>query len=218
MKVAVLAAMPAEMDIIRETGLERAGMELLFVRTGIGKANAARSATELILNRRPDCIIGSGCAGSLGSGIRFMDTAVSERTAYHDVWCGEPNLPGQVQESPMYFESDASLLAVAHAAAAKSGLPVHFGLAASGDQFYISPQEDARILKVLPGAISADMESGAIAQTCHHYGVPYIGIRAISDTHGSPEEQSSTYADFWTEVRLRGFAFLKAFIDELSKT
>ena len=207
--------MPAEMDIIRESGLERAGAELIFVRTGIGKANAARSATELILGQKPDCIIGSGCAGSLGRGIEFMDTAVAERTAYHDVWCGEPNLPGQVQEYPLFFESDAALLKVAHSAAHRSGLPVHFGLAASGDQFYISAQEDERILKVLPGAISADMESGAIAQTCHHYSVPYIGIRAISDTHGSDSEQSETYSDFWSAVRQKGFTFLREFISEL---
>ena len=215
MKVAVLAAMPTEMDIIIQTGLERAGLDLLYVRTGIGKANAARSATELILSEKPDCIIGSGCAGSLGHGINFMDTAVSERTAYHDVWCGEPNLPGQVQEYPLFFESDPDLLAKAHEAARKSSLPVHFGIAASGDQFYISQEEDQRMLKLLPGAISADMESGAIAQTCYHYGVPYIGIRAISDTHGSDQEQSETYTDFWTEVKHKGFTFLKEFIYEL---
>ena len=42
--------------------------EIVLVRSGIGKVNAALRASDLIRDRRPDCIISSGCAGL----IRFM--------------------------------------------------------------------------------------------------------------------------------------------------
>ena len=218
MKVAILVAMPIEQEILLGTGLEAPGVDLLYVCTGIGKANAARAATETILRDKPDIVINTGCAGGMGAGMHFMDTVVAERTAYHDVWCGEPNLRGQVQGQPLYYESDPGLVEFAHLAAARFEGRVHFGLGASGDQFYISREEDQRILDVLPEAISSDMESGAIAQTCLHYEIPFINIRSVSDTHGSDEEQQATYSDFWTEVRLHGFAFLKEFLRVLSKT
>ena len=88
-------------------------------------------------------------------------------------------------------------------------------LIASGDQFYISREEDARILSVRPDALASDMESGAIAQTCHHYGVPFLSIRSISDTHLTEEEMRTTYANFWPNLAKNSFAFLKALTDSL---
>lgn len=212
MKAGIIVAMQSEYDALREAGVAS------VVLSGIGKASAARAATELILTEHPDCIINSGVAGGLKDFIvKAGDVVIGSEVAYHDVWCGEPNERGQVQGLPSRFPADPVLLAKATALAASREWPVtiHTGLIASGDQFYISREEDARILSVRPDALASDMESGAIAQTCHYYGVPFLSIRSISDTHLTEEEMRTTYANFWPNLAKNSFAFLKALTDSL---
>ena len=192
--------------------LQRAGMTDA-VQSGIGKAGAARTATELILRERPDCIINSGCAGGLAPSVAVGDTVLGAQTAYHDVWCGEGNLPGQVQGLPQRFDADPALLQKALALPAAQ--PVHSGLICTGDWFVTTAQEDEKILKTYPEALACDMESAAIAQVCHHYGVPFLSFRMISDVHGSGQDATALYKDFWTKIADDSFAFLKLLIDKL---
>ena len=192
--------------------LQRAGMTDA-VQSGIGKAGAARTATELILRERPDCIINSGCAGGLAPSVAVGDTVLGAQTAYHDVWCGEGNLPGQVQGLPQRFDADPALLQKALALPAAQ--PVHSGLICTGDWFVTTAQEDEKILKTYPEALACDMESAAIAQVCHHYGVPFLSFRMISDVHGSGQDATALYKDFWAKVADDSFSFLKLLIDKL---
>ena len=192
--------------------LQRAGMTDA-VQSGIGKAGAARTATELILRERPDCIINSGCAGGLAPLVAVGDTVLGAQTAYHDVWCGEGNLPGQVQGLPQCFDADPALLQKALALPAAQ--PVHSGLICTGDWFVTTAQEDEKILKTYPEALACDMESAAIAQVCHHYGVPFLSFRMISDVHGSGQDATALYKDFWQKVADDSFSFLKLLIDKL---
>ena len=75
--------------------------------------------------------------------------------------------------------------------------------------------DDARVLEIYPDALACDMESAAIAQVCHHYGVPFLSFRMISDVHGSGQDATALYKDFWTKVADDSFAFLKLLIDKL---
>lgn len=187
--------------------------------SGTGKVNAARCATELILEKRPDFIINSGLAGALSGELAPGDIVIGTRTAYHDVWSGEGNLPGQVQGEPLCFSADPVLLehavrALDHCAALRNGEGlnrVHYGLIATGDQFFISPDEDRRILGLYPDALASDMEAAAVAQVCRHYGIPFLCMRTISDTHGSAEEQAATYSLSVKELIAENLEFLKYF-------
>ena len=192
--------------------LQRAGMTGA-VQSGIGKAGAARTATELILRERPDCIINSGCAGGLAPSVAVGDTVLGAQTAYHDVWCGEGNLPGQVQGLPQRFDADPALLRMAQSLPAAQR--VHSGLICTGDWFVTTAQEDEKVLRTYPEALACDMESAAIAQVCHHYGVPFLSFRMISDVHGSGQDATALYKDFWQKVADDSFAFLKLLIDKL---
>ena len=61
-----------------------------------------------------------------------------------------------------------------------------------------SLREDlAAIKQRFPEGLAVDMESGAIAQVCHIYGVPFLSCRIISDTPGV-EDHFMQYLDFWT--------------------
>ena len=207
MKTGLIVAMSSEYEALRRAGISGA------VQSGIGKAEAARTATEMILRDRPDCIINSGCAGGIAPDLKVFDIVVGAQTAYHDVWCGEGNLPGQVQGLPQRFDADPALLRAALALPAER--PLHSGLICSGDQFLTGAADDARILGIYPDALAVDMESAAIAQVCRHYGVPFLSFRLISDAHHAEDGSEASYNDFWKTLADNSFSFLKNLIDNL---
>lgn len=209
-----IVAMPSEMDALRKVFGEA---DCRCALSGVGKVNAARCATELILEHHPDCIINSGFTGALAPGVKVGDIVVATEVAHHDVWHGEGNVPGQAQGEPLRFNADGFLLKKAETAlrSFKTGHPdtgVHFGLIATGDQFFISAEEDGRILGLYPDALSSDMESASIAQVCRHFGVPFLCIRVVSDVHTSSLAQRASYESSVESADCDSFSFLKYFI------
>ena len=209
MKTGIIVAMDSEFDALTGCGIRN------VVKAGIGKVNAARTATELILTQRPDCIIKSGVAGGIDACLLVGDFVVGTEVAYHDVWCGEGWLQGQVMGEDRLFPSSASLLEKAASIASDRPMGVHFGLICTGDQFLTSPEEADKVLSIYPEGLACDMESAAIAQTCAHYGIPFLSLRVISDTMRTKEEQKESYSNFWKTITSRSFEYLKQLIDIL---
>jgi len=178
---------------------------VIATRCGIGKVNAAMGALTLIDNFRPDAIVNTGIAGGTGRGAGVLDVVIGDEVAYHDVWCGPGNEPGQVQGLPARFRGATGLFD----SVPPADLPrVKHGLIASGDMFVSTPAQLARVLEVQPEAMAIDMESGAIAQVCHIKGVPFIAVRVISDTPGV-ENHLEQYADFWSIAPQSTFGVLR---------
>ena len=207
MKVGVIVAMESELRSLRDSGVEA-------YLSGIGKVNAARCATELILNHKPDCIINSGCAGSMREEISVGDMVIASRCAWHDVWCGTPNPFGVVEGCPRFFEADRFLLDKAESLQL-SQAKLFTGLVCSGDQFFVSLEEDNRIRSLYPEVLACDMESAAIAQVCHHYGVPFLSFRIISDVHTAVRAQKESYEKFWNTIKTNSFSALRQLLDVL---
>ena len=207
MKVGVIVAMESELRSLRDSGVEA-------YLSGIGKVNAARCATELILRHKPDCIINSGCAGSMREEISVGDMVIASRCAWHDVWCGSPNPFGVVEGCPRYFEADRFLLDKAESLQL-SQAKLFTGLVCSGDQFFVSLEEDERIRSLYPEVLACDMESAAIAQVCSHYGVPFLSFRIISDIHTAAETQKLSYETFWNTIKTNSFSALRQLLDVL---
>lgn len=214
MKTGILVAMEQEYAALKGTGLPD-HIELCCSLSGIGKVNAASAAERMILTECPDIIINSGLAGGMIPEMHTGDLVIASRTAYHDVWCGEGNLPGQVQGLPAYFEADNTLKATAEKVADSLGIKNWCGLVTTGDQFFISLEEDARIRAMYPEVLACDMESAAIAQVCHLHGIPFLSFRIISDVHTSAEVQKADYAAFLRQFTSESFTFLKTFIESL---
>ena len=207
MRAGLIVAMTSEYEALRRAGVDG------VVRSGIGKAGAARAATEFILREHPDCIVNSGCAGGIGADVRVFDIVVGTQYAYHDVDCGDGFLPGQLQGEPQRFDADPALLQTA--LSVQAGRPLHAGLICSGDQFLTTPEDDARVLAIYPDALACDMESTAIAQVCRHYGVPFLSFRLISDVHRSHEEAEAGYRDFWERIADDSFTFVRQLLERL---
>jgi adenosylhomocysteine nucleosidase len=193
------------------------GNTLVLMQCGIGKVNAAAGAVELISRFQPDCIISTGVAGGIDACLKVMDVVASSHIVYHDVWCGEGNEYGQVQGLPTFFTGNEALLQCARSLTPEAeGMTIHSGLICSGDKFITDRAELDYIKGRFPQGLAVDMESGAIAQVCHLYQVPFISFRIISDTPGS-DEHWQQYTNFWGTIAERSFGITHQFLHALPK-
>lgn len=157
-------------------------LEVVVVRCGIGKVNAALCAQILC-----DCfgvthLVNTGIAGSLSNDLDIGDLVVSEDAMYHDFDCCHFGYAyGQVPGLPEKFPADEVLKKYA-LEAVEQVHPGHgkVGTVASGDQF-ISGNDVKNTIIQRTGALCTEMEGAAIAHTAHRNGVPFVILRAISD-------------------------------------
>ena len=189
--------------------------EIILLQCGIGKVNATIGTVELIKNYAPSYIISTGVAGGIDACLSVMDVVVSEQTVYHDVWCGMGCEHGQIQGLPTFFYAAPKLVEAALSLNDTQHTKIHSGLICTGDQFITSRTELETIKTNFPLGLAVDMESCAIAHTCHIYGVPFVSFRIISDTPGV-DEHIQQYEDFWGEMATRSFQVTKHFLEAIT--
>ena len=189
--------------------------EIILLQCGIGKVNATIGTVELIKNYAPSYIISTGVAGGIDACLSVMDVVVSEQIVYHDVWCGMECEHGQIQGLPTFFNAAPKLVEAALSLNDTQHTKIHSGLICTGDQFITSRTELDTIKTNFPLGLAVDMESCAIAHTCHIYGVPFVSFRIISDTPGV-DEHIQQYEDFWGEMATRSFQVTKHFLEAIT--
>ena len=231
MKIGVLTAMTSEYEqlatlLADAQQCEKGGISYLVGRIssnesvlrqcGIGKVNAAVGTAELIRSFAPDAIVSTGVAGGIDASLAVMDVVVSSSIVYHDVWCGMGCEYGQVQGMPAVFAADEAMCRVAQSLNddADNTTCIPAGLICTGDQFITDRSELDKIKSNFPAGLAVDMESAAIAQTCHIYGVPFVSFRIISDTPGV-DKHIEQYENFWGEMANRSFVVTRSFLSKL---
>ena len=190
------------------------GKQIVLMESGIGKVNAAIGAVELIHNFHIDALINTGVAGGIDTCLNVMDVVVGESIAYHDVDCGPEAEPGQVQGLPLYFSADKQLLNTAMHISTNTKL--HSGLICSGDQFITNKSQLQAIKERFPKGLAVDMESGALAQTCYLYGIPFLSFRIISDTPGA-DKHFDQYLNFWDTMADKSFGVTQALLHAITQ-
>ena len=161
-----------------------AGKELVVVRSGIGKVNAAICAQILVDKYNVEAIINTGIAGSLDKRIDIGDIVLSEDALQHDVDAVAFGYQkGQIPRmDTLSFKADAKLIELAKSCCEKvcTDIKVFVGRVVSGDQFIADKSVKNTIIDNFGGSCT-EMEGAAIAQTAYLNNVPYLIIRAISD-------------------------------------
>jgi adenosylhomocysteine nucleosidase len=169
------------------------GKDVVVLRCGIGKVNAAVGCALLIDHFKPGLVINTGSAGGIGEALQFGDAVISTGLCYHDVdVTGFNYSPGQVPGQPAVFPVDEALVKKAEAAVqelkAEKLLPDSFnhvrGIIASGDIFMHDPEKIDRVRSTFPNVLAVEMEGAAIAHTCGLFSVPFLIIRSLSDIAG----------------------------------
>lgn len=204
MKIAIITAMQSEFDAVNslyqftgsktEKTASAYGKEILLIKSGMGKVNAA-IATQKAFYNGADMVITTGLAGGIDTSLEQGDIVLAKKTCYHDVWCGEPNAYGQVQDLPLNYEAQVNIIEKI----AKAAPDFRLGLTVTGDQFVTDVEKLKEIKRAFPEALATDMESAAVAQTCYVNNIPYLSLRIISDVVGK-EGQIEQYENFWQQV------------------
>lgn len=198
MTIGIIGAMDEELELLlKEMKIEKSQVKanmtfnfgklynknLVIVRCGIGKVNAAVCAQILIDDFNVDKIINVGIAGGIGKNVYPGDIVIADNLVQHDMDAsgfGDP--VGQIPRLDTFqFNCDDELICKAKKAFEKISDHKSFvGRIVTGDQF-ISDTCKIKWLNEKFDALACEMEGGSIAQVCYLNNVPFVVIRSISD-------------------------------------
>lgn len=211
MKIAVIGAMEQEVELLRgalsntevttignseyTTGTYD-GKEVILLKSGIGKVNAAMSTTILLHEFKPDVVINTGSAGGFDETLEVGAVVISDEVRHHDVDVTIFGYEiGQMAGMPAAYKSDEKLMDIAKQAVTEIGEHQYgVGLICSGDVFMNDPARVAEVRKHFPQMKAVEMEASAVAQVCYQFGTPFVVIRALSDIAG--KESNISFDEF----------------------
>ena len=121
------------------------GKDVVVVRSGIGKVNAAICTQILVDDFKITAVINTGIAGSLRNEINIGDIVLSTDALEHDVEATAFGYPiGQIPRmDTLAFEADKNLIALAETCCTKVNpdIKTFVGRVVSGDQFIASKEK-----------------------------------------------------------------------------
>jgi adenosylhomocysteine nucleosidase len=205
----------AGIDVIRG---DFAGVELVLAQCGIGKVNATICTQMLIDLYRPRALIFSGVAGGLLPNMQIGDVVIASHLIQYDMdLTAFGRRHGELPGKDRMIESDPALVQKA-AAAFDSAFPdpaagpsLMLGTVVSGDRFIQDPDK-LRWLQREFAALATEMEGAAVGYTCDLNNVPFVVIRALSDT--ASETASADFASNLHTVCENSFRVLERLIPE----
>lgn len=201
MKIAVIGAMEEEVKLLRNALTNRnvtnianneftSGMyedkEVVLLKCGIGKVNAAIGTALLLHEFRPNVVINTGSAGGFDTSLEVGAVVISDEVRHHDVDVTAFNYEmGQVPQMPAAFKANEQLMELAVESVKEIGEHQYsVGLICSGDIFMNDPNKVEAVRKLFPKMKAVEMEAAAVAQVCYQFNVPFVVIRALSDIAG----------------------------------
>lgn len=171
--------------------------QIVIVRSGIGKVNAAVATQILIDNFDPNEIINTGVAGGLNDTLQISDIVIAKSLLYHDfdVSAFGYKVGAIPQMDTSVFYSDRMMMANILEMGRNLGYRISYGNIATGDQF-VNHNRKGYISETFKSD-AVEMEGAAIAHVCYLNKIPFIIVRAISDKADgdSPEKYSEFEKD-----------------------
>ena len=174
---------------------------VVIVRTEIGLANAAASTALAIEKFKPCAVINQGTAGGHDSALKIGDIVIGAnsfdygafRSAYSAAGAGiditqQENIGTYAYDAATKkfqayteYRADPTLFNIAFAAAKNySGANVVSGVIGTGNG-WLECVDYINFLHEKYGSSCEEMETNAAAQVCQNAGIPFIGIRVLSD-------------------------------------
>jgi adenosylhomocysteine nucleosidase len=201
LKIGIIGAMDIEIELLKEdlelkNTLNKASMEfyegklvgkeVVLVRSGIGKVNAAVCTQILIDDFDVDEVIFTGVAGAVDPTLDVGDIVISNEVAQHDI--DVTGFGREYGEIPgldrVFFEAEKRLVDLAKEAGEKvtadEDIKVLIGRILSGDQF-IADRDKVTWLEETFAGHCTEMEGAAVGQVCFLNSKPFVIIRSMSD-------------------------------------
>lgn len=171
------------------------GKNVVIAQCGVGKVNAAVCTQIMADMYGVDCVINVGVAGGLAKGLEIGNVVISSDVCQHDMdVTGLGYSVGVIPDmETSLFEADEAMIDAARKALMECGIKGMIGRVAGGDVFVCSNELKDKISNTF-GACCCEMEGGAIAQVCYLNKLPFVIIRAISDS--ADDSGSMDYPEF----------------------
>lgn len=230
MKLAIIGAMEEEVTILRDKieNLEQVtiagcefntgflnGVDVILLKSGIGKVNAAMSTAILLDKFKPDAVINTGSAGGYLPSLNVGDVVISTEVRHHDVDVTVFGYEyGQVPQMPPAYLPDEKLLKVAEEAAGEiEDIKVAKGLIVTGDSFMNDPKRVEFVKGKFKELHAVEMEAAAIAQVAYQFQVPFVIIRSLSDIAG--KESNISFDQFLETAALHSSQLILKMVDRM---
>lgn len=153
--IAFICALPQEAAHLRKLSVVQNGQATLIC-SGVGPRNAERATREQMEKSRPHLVISTGVAGSLSRELKIGDVIVAneviDESSGSHFKCSPP---------PNTQNPESMIVSVSR---------------------MITSADEKKSLWQKFNAVAVDMESAAVARVCVQHNVPFVAIRAISDT------------------------------------
>lgn len=188
--------------------------DIVLVESGIGKVMSAMSVAILADHFKVEAVINTGSAGAVASGIEVGDVVVADELVYYDVDVTAFGYDyGQMAQQPLYFGASRYFISEMKQVLEKLHYKTHVGLIATGDSFVAGQDKIDQIRFHFPQVLAVEMEGAAVAQAAHSLGLPFMVIRAMSDT--ATHDANISFDEFIVEAGKRSAESLIAFLQVL---
>ncbi|KLN61821.1 hypothetical protein WH96_05905 [Kiloniella spongiae] len=164
------------------------GTDIALAQSGIGKVNATICTQMMIDLFKPHKLVFSGVAGGLLPNMQAGDIIIASHVVEYDMdLTAFGRRHGETPGRERLIECDPDLVGKATAAFDNAfedveGAPnLMLGTIASGDTF-VQDRDKLRWLQREFAALATEMEGAAFGQTCRLNGLPFVVIRALSDS------------------------------------
>lgn len=174
---------------------------VVIVRTEVGMANAAASTALAIKKFNPVAVINQGTAGGHDPALKIGDIVIGEKsfdyTAYKSAYSaageGTDITRQEMLGVPAYDETIGKFRLYKEYSPSRPLLNTAFKVADEHDEFnavagvigtgnsWIQCIDHINFLHETYGSSCEEMETNAVAQICQNAGLPFIGIRVLSD-------------------------------------
>lgn len=160
-------------------------IEVVVVKSGVGKVNAARTTQILIDKLNVKSVINVGSAGALNPFLNIGDIVIADKLIQHDfdITAFEHD-KGYITGVGDYIYSNDELVKKLQNTVNKienKAYKVITGVIASGDIFCTDINMKNKIYSKF-NAECVEMEGAAIAQVCYLDKIPFVVLRSISDS------------------------------------
>ena len=220
-EVASLKEQMKDIQVTRKASMEFysgiiEGKNVVVVRSGIGKVNAAVCTQILIDDFKAEVVINTGIAGSLNADINIGDIVVSTDVLQHDMDVRVFGYPlGEIpQLGTLSFPADERMASLAKSVCEKvnAEVKVFSGRIVSGDQFICDKEVKDKLVENFH-PLCTEMEGAAIGQAAYLNEIPFLVVRAISDKADNSAEMD--YPTFEKKAAEHCAKLVEEFIVEL---
>ena len=170
--------------------------ELILVKSGLGKVNAAVVSTLLIEKFDCELLLFSGIAGGIDPRIEIGEVIIGSCLIQHDygklinkvmVTFRPGNFPNGEPKNEIEYRLDSKIKSKI-----KSSHPnVRMATILTGDVFIQCEKTQKKLFEKY-GAQAIDMEGAAVAQVAEQFGIPAVVVRCISDMANADGEKLSS--------------------------